>query len=132
MSGETSLSILIKNIQPELFEGEYVFVSLNDKHIKKLHPICTFKEKEGFSIILNRDEADLNNIQYESVFRLITLNIHSSLDAVGFLAKIATELSKHDISVNVVSAYYHDHLFVPAPRADEVINILHQLKNKFN
>ena len=130
MRGETNLSRLIQNMQPELLEGEFVFVRFNRDLIEaiKLNPICTFNENEGLSLILNRDEVDLNSIQYESVFRMITLNIRSSLDAVGFLARITGELAIYNISVNPVSAYYHDHLFVPSAKAEEAVNILKQLQ----
>ena len=36
------------------------------------------------------------------------------------------ELDK-DVSVNVVSAYFHDHLFVPVDRAGEAMTILNTL-----
>ena len=132
MPGETNLVHLIKNMQPELKAGEFVFASIGKEKIinKNLNPICTFMEEEGVSIIIKRDEADINNIQYESIFKMITLNIHSSLNAVGFLSVITSELAKHNISVNPVSAYYHDHLFVPAARAEQVVTILNQLKKK--
>jgi hypothetical protein len=55
---------------------------------------------------------------------MITLNIHSSLDAVGFLAAITARLASAGMGVNSVSAYFHDHLFVPAVRADEAMAIL--------
>jgi len=130
MFGDTNLALLIQNMQPKLKEGEFVFASLDRKKFegKKFNPICTFMEKEGVSLILNRDEADTNDIAYDSIFKMITLNIHSSLNAVGFLACITSELANQDISVNPVSAYYHDHLFVPAARVEQVIQILNQLK----
>ncbi|RVD48425.1 ACT domain-containing protein, partial [Mesorhizobium sp. M2D.F.Ca.ET.140.01.1.1] len=59
--------------------------------------------------------------------RMITLNIHSSLEAVGFLAAITTRLAAAGMSVNPVSAFYHDHLFVPAERAEEAMAILAKL-----
>jgi len=58
---------------------------------------------------------------------MITLNIHSSLEAVGFLAAITTRLASAGMGVNPVSAFYHDHLFVPADRADEAMALLTQL-----
>lgn len=132
MPGEISPILLIQNMQPELKEGEYVFASFSKEKIisKSLNPICTFMEEEGISVIINRHEADLNKIQYDIVFKMITLNIYSSLNAVGFLAKITSELAKHDISVNPVSAYYHDHLFVPSAKAEEAFAILCNLKQK--
>ncbi|TIV96455.1 MAG: ACT domain-containing protein, partial [Mesorhizobium sp.] len=59
--------------------------------------------------------------------RMITLDIHSSLEAVGFLAAITAKLAAADMGVNPVSAFYHDHLFVPAERAEEALAILGQL-----
>ncbi|WP_236738880.1 ACT domain-containing protein [Chroogloeocystis siderophila] len=50
----------------------------------------------------------------------------TSLDAVEFLATITSKLAQYSISVNPVSAYYHDLLFVPAARAREVMQLLHE------
>ena len=57
---------------------------------------------------------------------MISLTVHSSLDAVGFLAAITTKLAQSGISVNPVSAFYHDHLFVPVNRADEAVSLLRE------
>ena len=58
---------------------------------------------------------------------MITLDIHSSLAAVGFLAAVAGHLAGHGMGVNPVSGYYHDHLFVPEDRADDAMRALHAL-----
>jgi len=55
---------------------------------------------------------------------MVTLTVHSALDAVGFLAAITARLAAAGISVNTVSAFFHDHLFVPAERAEETVEIL--------
>lgn len=129
MSGETNLRELIKNIQPELVNEEFIFASMDEDKFrdKKLNPLCRFLENEGISLILRRVEADEKGIHYNSVFKMITLKVHSSLEAVGFLAKITGELAKHQISVNPVSAYYHDHLFIPISKAEEALIILKQM-----
>ncbi|MEY9903549.1 hypothetical protein ABIA44_007723 [Bradyrhizobium sp. USDA 329] len=59
--------------------------------------------------------------------RLITLTVHSALDAVGLLAAITARLAEAGISVNAVSAFHHDHLFVPADRADEAMAVLREM-----
>ena len=59
--------------------------------------------------------------------RRITLNIHSSLEAVGFLAALLPLLAAAGIGVNPVSAYFHDHLFVPAERAEAALAILRRV-----
>ena len=78
---------------------------------------------------MSRESADATALPYTSVFRLITLSVHSSLDAVGFLAAITSKLAEHSISVNPVSAYYHDHLFVPAAQAEEVMELLQEFSS---
>jgi hypothetical protein len=56
--------------------------------------------------------------------RMVTLTVHSALAAVGFLAATTTHLAAAGISVNAVSAFFHDYLFVPAERAEEAVEIL--------
>ena len=83
-----------------------------------------FQEAEGTTLILRKDEADAAGLTSEFPCRMITLNVHSSLEAVGFIARIAAELAKAGIGVNPVSGFYHDHLFVPDGREAEAMEIL--------
>lgn len=76
-------------------------------------PVYQFRELEGMTLILTRQETERVSIDYKLVFKMITLRVYSSLEAVGFLATITNKLTENGISVNVVSAYYHDYLFVP-------------------
>jgi len=126
MSGETNLWVLLKSTQPVLRDGEYVFCTVNQKldELVELNPIAFFQEDEGMTLILLREQADQAALSYNSTFRMITLSVHSSLEAVGFIAAIATKLSEHQISTNPVSAYYHDHLFVPATQAEKAMELL--------
>lgn len=93
-----------------------------------LDPLCTFEEGEGTSWILRRDQADAAGLEYAAVFRGITLQVHSSLKAIGFLAILTYALSERGIPVNVVSAHYHDHLFVPTEHARDAVRILQGLQ----
>lgn len=131
MAGETNLSTLLTSMRPVLRQGEYVFCSLPHpgRDHPSLEPIGYFKEEEGLTLILPRPQADAAGLPYGAVFALITLTVHSSLEAVGFLAAIATQLASHGISVNPVSAFYHDHLFVPAIQAEAAIALLQTLSN---
>ena len=54
----------------------------------------------------------------------LTLDIHSALEAVGLTATVARALTRAAIPCNVIAAYHHDHLLVPADRADEAILVL--------
>ena len=55
---------------------------------------------------------------------MITLTVHSSLEAIGLLASVATSLATAGIPCNAVAAYHHDHLFVPNELADQALSVL--------
>lgn len=129
MFGEKSLTTLLKSMQPELLKEEYIFCLVPPEQVKTLNiaPVCQFRELEGMTLILTRQEAERVNIDYKLVFKMITLQVHSSLEAVGFIAAIANKLAENGISVNVVSAYYHDHLFVSSEKAEQVMQLLAEM-----
>jgi uncharacterized protein len=126
MPGERNLATLLQNMKPEMHEGIFVFCSLpEDKEIPAaLRPLLIFREREGTAFIVRREEAETAGLPYQFASRLITLTVHSSLEAVGFLAAITGRLAEAGISVNAVSAFYHDHLFVPEHRANEALRHL--------
>ena len=53
--------------------------------------------------------------------------MRSSLAAVGFLAAVCSRLAEVGISVNPVSGFHHDHLFVPWERREEALAVLERL-----
>lgn len=116
-------------MRPLLLEQEYVFCSVTVERVAALDvaPVCQFRESEGMTLILTRQEAENAGLDYEFVSRMITLLVHSSLDAVGFLAVITNKLAESGISANAVSAYYHDHLFVPSEKAEQVMRLLTEM-----
>ncbi|HEY9817147.1 MAG TPA: ACT domain-containing protein [Candidatus Obscuribacterales bacterium] len=129
ISGKTDLATLLTSMTPVKQEGEYVFCTVQASMAQCIafDPIGLFQEAEGLTLILPRPSADAHHLPYGTIFSMITLSVHSSLDAVGFLATITQALAREGISVNPVSAYYHDHLFVPVVQADTVLNCLHTL-----
>ena len=90
---------------------------------------ATFEEREGTTVILPVAEADRLGLAYTYVGSLITLNVHSSLEAVGFLAKIAATLAAAGISLNAFSPCYHDHLFVRPQDAELAMKLLAELSS---
>jgi len=132
MSGELSLQTLLQNMKPEIHDGVFVFCSIaGDGEIPAtLRPVHTFREREGTALIVRREDADHAGLPYQFASRMITLTVHSSLEAVGFLAAITGRLAEAGISVNAVSAYYHDHLFVPEHRADEALRLLQSMSKQ--
>lgn len=129
MSGESDLLVLLASMEPVLDAEEYVFctVSLKMRSTLQATPILEFREREGITAVIKKREAKELGLDFIYPCKLITLNIHSSLEAVGFLAAITKKLAAAGISVNAVSAYYHDHIFVPVEKADEAVKLLHEL-----
>ncbi|MHA2141434.1 MAG: ACT domain-containing protein [Candidatus Thorarchaeota archaeon] len=127
--GEHDLGTLLRSMEPALSGNEYVFVSMEESLIEDLKDdaLLIFREKEGTTLILEKSLADSNGLEYLATWAMITLSIHSDLEAVGFIAKISNELAKDGISVNVVSAYFHDHLFVPFEDGQEALEVLQAL-----
>jgi len=126
MSGETDLTILLHNMSPVLHDEEYVFITVDGNYgdYQHLGPLCSYKEKEGLTLIIPKKIASIHNMEIDAVFKVITLEVHSSLNAVGLTAAVASKLSADGISANVVAAYYHDHVFVQAEFADRAVKSL--------
>lgn len=127
--GETNLTVLLASLETRLHPETFVFLTLLPSQTPppSLHIQMSFREAEGLTIITTEASASSNGLDYLFPCRMITLDIHSSLAAVGFIAVIATKLKDLLISVNPVSGYYHDHLFVPLGRESEVLERLRDL-----
>ena len=128
--GETDLQVILKNLKLSVHEGDYVFCCLPDlltvdidmKEVKSM-----IREKEGVSVVVAQGYADALQLPYEFVASWITIDVHSSLSAVGLTAVISNALTQHSISCNVVAGFYHDHLFVSRTDCDRAVAILHSL-----
>jgi len=119
-------------MSPALHAEEYVFCCFKNSGYGEhshLEPIAAFAENEGLTLVIPRPKADGHGIDYESVFRCITLQVHSSLDAVGLTAAFSGKLTEHGISANVISGYYHDHIFVQGELADKAMAAINELNN---
>ncbi|QHF46578.1 acetyltransferase [Pseudomonas sp. S35] len=128
MAGETALATLLRSMSPHLNEGDYVFCTLPDHRIPDgCEAIGSFREQEGLTLILERQQAEHAGLAFDYVAAWITLNVHSALEAVGLTAAFASALGKAGISCNVIAGYYHDHLFVGRADAERAMHVLRQL-----
>ena len=114
--GGTSLSHLLASMEPILQPGSFVFATVPPSDTTFLSRIqahtfeMLFRESEGWTLIANKSTADALGLEAIFPCRKVTLGVHSSLDAVGFMAAVTTRLAKINIGVNPVSGFYHDHL----------------------
>ena len=131
--GERDLDRLLENLSPVLLPDSYVYVSLPGEYadFSELDPLGSFREEEGWSLIVRESTAAGRGLRYEGSFRVITLTVHSSLEAIGLTAAVAAALASAGISANIVAACFHDHLLVPAAAAEESFAVLDSLSARY-
>ena len=108
------------SLDPVRRPGEFVFV-LGEENVPAE---ASVREDEGLTLVLARERADALGLTYDFVAAWITLRLHSQLEAVGLTAAFSRALAEAGIGCNVLAGLHHDHLLVPADRADEAIAVL--------
>ena len=125
MAGESNLKTLERLMAPVLHPDRFVFCCFADFAVPDgVHPLCLFKEQEGLTAIVEMTEALSVDLHYQFEARLITLSVQSALGAVGFMASVLQVLAAEGVACNVISAFHHDHLFVPAELAELAMRTL--------
>ena len=130
MNPGRDLTTLLHSLAPVMADGIFVYTTLapGDGVPPGLTPVFTFDEAEGQTLVLLESQALGAGLPFTFPCRQITLTVHSALDAVGFLAALTAALADAGIPANAVSAFHHDHLFVPVDRADEAIAVLERFQ----
>jgi hypothetical protein len=130
MGGERDLTMLLRDLRPELQPGRYVFVSVAEGIPLGVAPVVTVSEHEGLTLVVTEHEATEAGLPYDFVAAWITLRVHSALEAVGLTAAVAGALTDAGVSCNVVAGFHHDHLFVPHDRAAQAVGVLEDLARR--
>lgn len=132
MSAQNDLHKLVKGMTPKLNDGEFVFTTSDNMGSLDLSEVvCTFKEAEGLTLVINRKTADEYGLKYDFVASWITLQINSSLEAIGLTAVFSTELAKNNITCNVIAGFHHDHIFVSTKDSIRAVEILENLAKSY-
>ena len=128
MSGERDLTRLLAEARPVLDPATYVFVTKPGGALPDDPAVIgMFREAEGLTLIAERGWAEREGLPHIFPCRRITLAVHSSLEAVGLMAAIASALAEAGISANPVAGYFHDHIFVPEEKADRALSTIANL-----
>lgn len=128
--GELSLSKLLATLTATLHPPTYVFAVLAESELppfSEVEMLCREAKAEGITVITTREYAENHGLQYTFPCRKITLDVTSSLDAVGFIAVVATRLAAAGMGVNPISGFYHDHLFVSLGRELDALRVIAEL-----
>jgi hypothetical protein len=117
--GLTALTSLLATMNPILRPGAYIFATASpadttfqERLLNSQHPFeMLFRESEGWTLIAEQATVDaIGGLETAFPCKKVTLGVHSSLDAVGFMAAVTTRLSTAGLGINPVSGFYHDHL----------------------
>ena len=126
---------MIAGMDPVLDDAVYVFCSLpacGTGTAGAAVPLAMFMEDEGISMVLRADDANAHDLEKSPPMRRITMSVHSSLDGVGLTAAVSGALAEAGIACNVIAAFHHDHLFVPAGDAEKAMQVLLDLQTGTN
>ncbi len=118
---------MLANLRVERRPGTFSYVHLRHRPADTSAALAVIEEAEGITMVVPTELA--REQRWASVFECawLTLQIHSSLEAVGLTAAVATALAEHAIACNVISGTFHDHLMVPVQDADRAITVLASL-----
>jgi uncharacterized protein len=131
MAGISNLPTLLADMTPALRDGVFVFCELPEldgRAISALSPVVVVQEEEAVTVVVPKDVAVANGLTFGAAMRMISLTVHSDLEAVGLTAAFATALAQVGVSANVVAGSRHDHIFVPERQAEDAMTALGALQ----
>jgi len=125
--GLTDLRALLAALDPELdpVPKRFLHASHEKARERMADALMMFREAEGTTLIVDTDDDTAGNERM--LWARITLRVQSSLTAVGLMAAVSAALAKRGIPCNPVSAFLHDHIFVPWERRDDALDALSHL-----
>lgn len=119
---------MLAGMEPVVQPGLWVFCILPAGQPLPPAALASFVEAEGMSVILPVEGAARIGADTSVPMTQITLTVHSSLLGVGLTAAVATALAEQAIPCNMVAAFHHDHVFVPAALAPQAMETLRALQ----
>ena len=123
--GETDLGAMLATMSVRRRAGTFTFVevgALTPELVDSAHSIVV--EADSTTVVLPVDAAERAGFEVLVELAWLTLEVHSSLEAVGLTAAVSARLAARGIPCNVLAGYRHDHLLVPIGRADEAMAAL--------
>lgn len=128
MAAETSLPALLAGLDPMLHDEVLVYLHLpTGTPVPSTPAFATVVEAEGTTLVVGAGDADRHGLDGTFPCRRIELRVHSALEAVGLTAAVSAALTTAGIPANVIAAFHHDHVLVPADRADDALAVLTSL-----
>ena len=128
MPGERDLDAILASLDVVREPGVFVVAQLPADAEPPAGTRAWVREREGVTVVLPREDAEAAGLPFVFESAWLTLTVHTSFEAVGLTAAFATRLAEEGIPANVLAGYHHDHILVPADRADDAIAALRSLR----
>ncbi len=124
----TDLDEMLRTLDVTVRPGSYVVASVPAGAPAITAAAAVVGEDEGVTVVLPAADAERFGLAGGPPFAWLTLTVYSSLEAVGLTAAFSTALGRAGISCNVLAAFHHDHVLVPAADRDAAVGVLRSLR----
>lgn len=123
--GETDLEAMLAALSVERRPGIFTYVAVEVPTPGLLAAAAAMVvEGELTTLVLPVESAERAGLPVTVELAWLTLQVFSSLEAVGLTAAISARLAERNIACNVLAGYHHDHVLVPRSRVDDAIAAL--------
>ena len=127
VTGETDLAAMLASLSVTRRTGAYTVVTVPAGTEPGPDAAATIAEDEGLTVVVAVEVAEARGWTIEFSAAWLTIDVHSSLSAVGLTAALSRTLTEQDIPCNVLAGYFHDHLLVPIERVDDAVTAIENL-----
>ena len=130
MAGMTDLEEMLRTLTVSVRPDRYTFLSVDAIPSLGDGVAAVLTEAEGTTVVATVERAEAEGWPVDFQAAWLTLDVHSSLEAIGLTAAFSAALGEVGIACNVLAGFHHDHLLVPADRADEAVAALEGLRGR--
>lgn len=122
------LSDLLRHLTPTQLGGQWYFALCHHDTPFPKPPFLVVREDQHCTVIFDAAQHALwETVEISEPMACIQLGVASDLHDVGLTAAVSQALAAENISCNVIAAYQHDYLFVPAAQVERAVAALLEL-----
>ena len=130
MSGQTDLRAMLQSISVSVRPDRYTVLTLSkdEKRPQVGHGVAAvMEESEGITVVATVQRARHEGWPEDFVAAWLTIDVHSSLEAVGLTAAFSRALGRAGIACNIIAAFHHDHILVPHDKSEAAVEVIEAL-----
>lgn len=128
-NGDTNLDRMLATLEVGRRPGIYAYVHFPNRPADTDGAEAIIEEAEGTTLVVPLEIAKIRGwpVVFEAAW--LTLQVHSSLEAIGLTAAVSGVLAAGGIPCNILAGAFHDHLLVPVAAADRAIAAVSSLRS---